>query len=333
MKANGPRRRAFLSVCLGLYLFAGLFASQAVPAAPAPTTPGVAMPGGATPLPECWRGTVLAFVAHTDDDLLFMNPDQADAIRQGQCMRVVYFTAGDRGEGQPYLQARERGIMAAYARMARAANHWRDDGWSVGGRTVLRHTLIGSSRIQLIMLRIPDPWLGPGWGSLTPLSRMESVPNTGVQAYAPYPERYTRESLVTWIASLIQAVQPTTVRLMDASIATPYTQLCWRCRGHDHPDHIAGAKLVREAMLLAPGTYLAQAYLGYPSQEQPANLSATERAFKTGTFLRYMADDPRYCRPHAPCSRTNGPASAWVERQYRIGPDGAPLAPVQQARQ
>ncbi|MGB6009276.1 PIG-L family deacetylase [Castellaniella sp.] len=330
MQANGPRPwRAFLSTCLGFCLLI----SQTAWAAAASTTPAIATLGQPAPLPACWRGTILTFVAHTDDDLLFMNPDQADAIRQGQCMRVVYFTAGDRGEGQPYLQARERGIMAAYARMAKVANHWRDDGWSVGGRTVLRHTLQAAPRVQLIMLRIPDPWLGPGWGSLTPLSRMESVPHTGVRAYAPYRESYTRDSLVTWLASLIQAVQPSTIRLMDASIATPYTQLCWRCRGHDHPDHIAGARLVRDAMRLAPGSYLAQAYLGYPSQEQPANLSATERAFKTGTFLRYMVDDPRYCRPHAPCSRANGPAAAWVWRQYRIDADGALLAPVQQARQ
>lgn len=327
MKANGPHPwRAVLSVCLGFCLLAGH-------AALAATIQAEPITAHSSPLPACWRGTVLAFVAHTDDDLLFMNPDQANTIRQGQCMRVVYFTAGDRGEGQPYLQARERGIMAAYARMARAANRWRDDGWSVGGRTVLRHTLAGSTRVQLIMLRIPDPWLGRGWGSLTPLSRMESVPHTSVQAYAPYRESYTRASLVAWVASLIKAVQPNVIRLMDASITTPYTQLCWRCQGHDHPDHIAGARLVRDAMRMAPGPYLAQAYLGYPSQEQPENLSATERALKTGTFLRYMADDPRYCRPHAPCSRTNGPASAWVWRQYRIAPDGALLAPVQQARQ
>ncbi|WP_323017923.1 PIG-L family deacetylase [Castellaniella sp.] len=287
----------------------------------------------AAPLPACWRGTVLTFVAHTDDDLLFMNPDQYNAIRQGQCMRVVYLTAGDRGEGQPYLQARERGIMAAYARMARVANRWRNDGWSVGGHTIVRHTLLAAPRVQLLMLRIPDPWLGPGWGSLTPLSRLESVSRTNVQSYAPYRETYTRSSLVAWLSSVIQAVQPSTIRLMDASIATAYTQLCWHCPGHDHPDHIAGAKLVREAMRQTPGPYLAQAYLGYPSQERPANLTAIERAFKTATFLRYMVDDPHYCPPQTPCSRPKGPETAWVWRQYRIGPDGQPLTPVQQARQ
>ncbi|MGB6242122.1 MAG: PIG-L family deacetylase [Castellaniella sp.] len=314
-----------------LLICCGLLVGQAALAASTPATPPIAE-HHAVPLPSCWRGTVLAFVAHPDDDLLFMNPDQYNAIRQGQCMRVVYLTAGDRGEGQPYLQARERGIMAAYARMARTANRWRDDGWPVGGRIIVRHTLLTAPQVQLIMLRIPDPWLGPGWGSLTPLSRLESIPLTDAQSYAPYRETYTRDGLVSWLSRLIQAVQPSTIRLMDSSIAIPYTKLCWHCPGHDHPDHIAGAKLVREAMQIASGSYLVQAYLGYPSQERPANLSTTETALKTTTFLRYMANDPHYCRPQAPCSRPKGPETAWVWRQYRIGPDGQPLTAVQQAR-
>ncbi|WP_103035890.1 PIG-L family deacetylase [Castellaniella caeni] len=267
---------------------------------------------------HCAAGTVLAFVAHADDDLLFMNPDQQASIARDQCLHTVYLTAGDRGEGLPYTRARERGLMAAYAEMAGAANRWATDSLDVAGHHLVRHTLRAHPEVQLIMLRIPDPWLGRGWGSLTPLSRLESVAGTQVRAYAPYPERYTRAALVDLLAGLIRAQQPSVIRLMDASIAIPYTQLCWRCVGHDHPDHIASARLVIDAMRQAPGPYRAQAYLGYPSQERPANLRATQKALKTGTFLHYMANDPRYCRPQAPCSRPKGPEAAWVWRQYPI---------------
>jgi LmbE family N-acetylglucosaminyl deacetylase len=41
------------------------------------------------------------------------------------------------------------------------------------------------------------------------------------------------------------------VRHLDDTITVPYTQLCWRCAGHGHPDHIASARLVRAAMLRA----------------------------------------------------------------------------------
>jgi hypothetical protein len=246
-------------------------------------------------------------------------------------MRVVYLTAGDRGEGQPYLLARERGIMAAYASMSGVANRWRTDGWRVDGRTVVRHTLLAAPRVELVMLRIPDPWLGPGWGSLTPLSRLESVPGTGVRAYAPYPEDYTRDSLVAWLAALIETVHPDDVRLMDASVDIPYDKLCWRCPGHDHPDHIASARLVEDAMRKAPGAYRQQAYLGYPSQERPANLDDSQKAVKTAVFLRYMANDPHYCRRQSHCSRPRGPEAAWVWRQYPITP--GLTAPTLQALQ
>ncbi|WP_041709460.1 PIG-L family deacetylase [Advenella kashmirensis] len=55
------------------------------------------------------------FVAHEDDDLLFMNPDIFDTIRAGGCIQVVYLTAGERGEGVGYMSQRENGVRAAYA--------------------------------------------------------------------------------------------------------------------------------------------------------------------------------------------------------------------------
>lgn len=315
---------------LSLAADAGAIGSDTPTAKPAAVpAAAISAPPSRTP-PDCHRGSVLGFVAHPDDDLLFMNPDQQAAIRQRQCVRVVYLTAGDRGEGQPYLQARERGIMAAYAEMAGVANRWATDGWRVGDRTLVRHTLRDAPRVQLVMLRIPDPWLGKGWGSLTPLSRLESVARTGVQAYSPYRETYTRDSLVALLAALIRTEKPTAVRLMDASIEIPYTKLCWRCPGHDHPDHIAGARLVQDAMRLAPGSYAHQAYLGYPSQERPANLTDVQKARKTAIFLHYVANDTRDCRAQIICSRPHGPESAWVWRQYRIAPQapGSPAAPT-----
>ncbi|HYG45800.1 MAG TPA: PIG-L family deacetylase, partial [Bordetella sp.] len=49
-------------------------------------------------LGECHGIKDLAFVAHLDDDLLFMNPDIAANIGAGGCVQVVYLTASDAGE-------------------------------------------------------------------------------------------------------------------------------------------------------------------------------------------------------------------------------------------
>lgn len=275
-------------------------------------------PSWASPPLLCHAGTVLSVVAHTDDDLLFMNPDQDNAIRKGLCVHTVYLTAGDRGEGLPYLRQRERGIMAAYANMAGTPDLWNTDGLRLDGRTLLRHTLRGNPRVQLIMLRIPDPWLGPGWGSLTPLSRLESVPDTQAQSYGPYQETYTRGGLVALLASLIQTEQPQEIRTMDPTIQVAYQALCWRCKGHDHPDHIASARLMEDAMATAPGLYARVAYLDYPSQERAVNLTVEEADRKTAIFMRYMKDDPHYCPDAARCSEVRGPEAKWVQRQYTV---------------
>jgi hypothetical protein len=234
-------------------------------------------------------------------------------------VRTVYLTAGDRGEGQPYLGQREHGVMAAYADMARVADVWTTDGLRVDGRTLVRHTLLDNPRVQLIMLRVPDPWLGPGWGSLTPLSRLESVPGTHVESYGPYRETYTRSQLVALLASLIQAEHPEEIRIMDPTIKVAYQALCWRCKGHDHPDHIASARLMEDAMASAPGLYTHVAYLDYPSQERPANLSDAQARHKTAIFLRYMRDDHHYCPDATHCSEVRGPEAKWVWREYTVG--------------
>ncbi len=266
----------------------------------------------------------LVFVAHMDDDLLFMNPDIADTLDAGGCLQVVYLTASDRGEGAPYMLGRERGIQAAYARAAGARDAWVEDVLTADGRRLARHTLADDPRVRLVLMRIQDPWLGKGWGSLTPLSRMESEPTAEAESIGPLVERYVRSGMVDTLAALIRDYGPTTVRYMDATIATPYAELCWRCAGNDHPDHIASARLVREAMARAPGIYAETGYLNYPSQERPGNLDPAQAAAKTQVFLAYMRHDYRYCRDPAHCDRPAGPEALWVSRIYYVSNGNTP---------
>jgi hypothetical protein len=60
------------------------------------------------------------FVAHQDDDLLFMNPDIATSIAYGNHVVSVFLTAGTavgEDEFEPRLIEREIGILNAYAYM------------------------------------------------------------------------------------------------------------------------------------------------------------------------------------------------------------------------
>ncbi len=268
----------------------------------------------------------LVFIPHQDDDLLFMNPDISSAIDAGGCVHVVYLTASDRGEGEAYMLGRERGVRAAYAYMAQEPNIWTEDFNTTGSHRLARFTLNGNKRIQLLSMRLKDPWLGKGWGSLTPLSQVESIPGNSVESLGPAVEHYTRAELVAVIKQIIQEYQPSTVRHMDDSITIPYADLCWRCAGHDHPDHIASARLVREAIALERGTFAEVAYVDYPSQEREANLSPGETQGKTQAFRHYAWNDYRYCANRALCLEPAGPAAAWVSRSYYVSRNN--VAPV-----
>src|SRR5690606_28682302 len=178
-------------------------------------------------LSECHGVKDLTFVAHLDDDLLFMNPDIATNIQADACVQVVYLTASDAGEGEGYMLGRERGVRAAYAYMAKQPDLWKADSVQVGAYHIARFTLQGNPHVQLWHMRLKDPWLGKGWGSLTPLSRMESVADTTADTLGPYHDTYTRDALVRTLADIINGYNPTTVRHLDDTIAVPYTQLCW----------------------------------------------------------------------------------------------------------
>src|SRR3546814_423097 len=111
---------------------------------------------------------------------------------------------------------------------------------------------------------------------------------------------------------------------MDASVTVAYTALCWRCRGHDHPDHIASARLVHDAMDVSRGNYAQVSYLNYPSQERAANLTAAEAASKAHAFLTYARADHHYCKHPEACPGPAGPEAAWVNRIYYVPSGNTP---------
>ena len=264
----------------------------------------------------CHGSRDLVVVGHMDDDLLFMNPDLSSNIQAGGCMQVLYLTASERKGGLEYMYSREQGVRAAYAYMAGLVNEWQQTRLMVGSASIAQFTLRARPGIQHSHLRLQDPWLGPGWGSLTPLSRAESVPGQTVQTLDSPQQTLNREQLVQTLAALIRLYRPTSVRYLDDTNPVPYTQLCWRCSGHGHPDHIASARLVREAMLAAPGNYAQIGYVDYPIQEQARNLTLNEIHSKTEIFRRYAWHDQHACKGPAVCQEPAGPAAAWVQRSY-----------------
>ena len=105
---------------------------------------------------SCAAGSSLYIVAHQDDSIFFQNPDLSQDIQAGRCVMSVFLTAGDAGLSTSYWTNREHGPEAAYANMAGVANTWGVTDAGVPGTPIRRESLVGSPRVSLVFLRLPD---------------------------------------------------------------------------------------------------------------------------------------------------------------------------------
>ncbi|MEV0255278.1 hypothetical protein AB0H82_13620 [Streptomyces sp. NPDC050732] len=271
-------------------------------------------------------------MAHQDDDLLFINPAIAEDFDRGNCLRVVYVTAGDAhlewAEG--YVLRREMGVQQAYSALAGrpmrpgAPSPWKASPVRAGGRTLHSvHLDNGPLRpdIRLVFLRLPDG----GWSreaarrqSLLALfqSRIRSLGAVDGSA------QYTEPALISTLAALIERFRPCDVRTLDfANTALKSSGKEWA----DHSDHAVTGRYLRLATLRArPArqTPRLTAYEGYGSgSSRPPNLGAVQSARKTAVFEHYYIHDERrvsdcprqYC---VPTRRAAGQYTRWLERRY-----------------
>jgi hypothetical protein len=145
---------------------------------------GLLGPVAAQAAPDCSKGRVISFVAHIDDDLLFMNPSIERAIDDGKCVRTVAITAGDAGEDETYWTGREAGQRAAYATMAGVANQWTFGDAGVGGRSIVMATNDANPKVSLVWMRLPDGRPnGAGYDSTGGVSLQQALGRPGDVAW------------------------------------------------------------------------------------------------------------------------------------------------------
>jgi LmbE family N-acetylglucosaminyl deacetylase len=225
-------------------------------------------------------------VAHQDDDLLFMNPDLAAAIRAGHEVRTVFVTASDWGREQDFWSKREAGVRAAYAYMAGAANVWTASTVRVAGKPIVRFTLAAAPAIELDFLRLPDGDLdgaGFGHGSLRALweGEIARVPVLGDRAAGA---SYSHAEIVAVLVALLAEAGADDLHTLDA------TGLYARSLSHgDHSDHVIVARLALEASLAHPAPHRLSMYRTYNLSDEPANLSEAQFLDKRAAYQQYSA--------------------------------------------
>ena len=246
------------------------------------------------PLQGCDNGTTDVFVAHPDDDILFMNPDLEQQLMQ-QCLRTIYLTAADDGRSAAYWQGRERGIEAAYAFMVGAPDSWQDVPTIINGHRVLERVLEGRPSLALVFMRLPDGnvtgegFAATGHQSLSRLAKHKIKKINAVDATATY----TNGSLIQTLTAIMKVDQPTII----------YSQLLsGQNSKNDHSDHRAVGHITSAARIAAASKAQVSLYFGYPVNGLSPNLDAEVSLRKRAIFSAYADADTEICHFKNNCS-------------------------------
>ena len=261
------------------------------------------------------QGGALNFSAHQDDDLLFMSPDILGDVSAGRCVRTVYVTAGDAGNGSDYWQSREKGSEAAWATMAGVSNSWTTSSISAGGKTLRLRTLTARPSISLVFMRLPDgDLLGTGYGSAGSVYRLLTGAVSSLTT-KDSSASYTNTTLRNTFLDLMRASTPTVVRTQNYNgsyVASTSTSF-------DHWDHVAIAHVALDVSTAynSESGHRRIAYQGYPTRYQSANVSGTLLQQKSDAFDAYADYDDEV--DLSDYYNTYG----WPSRQYVTATAGA----------
>lgn len=249
-------------------------------------------------------------VAHEDDDLLFLSPDLLDAVSAGECVRTVFVTAGDTGNGIAYWQARQLGSEAAYAEMAGVRDLWTHSTERAAGKSVEVDVLSARPTISLVFLRLPDGTPNGSGDAVYGHQSLQKLYTGSITEITTADDSatYTRTGLIATLAALMTGFHPTAIHTQD---------YVGRFGDGDHSDHHATAYFARLANeeYIAPHRFVG--FQGYGTAQRPANVSGTDLAAKIRAFQVYASYDRYVCRPWRACRGTI--FARWIARQYVIG--------------
>lgn len=237
-------------------------------------------------MPDLSTGGKMTIVAHQDDDILFMNPDIAHSIADGEANTTIYVTAGDAGLGPTYWQGREAGAKAAYSVMT-GSDAWIDEtvALSDGDATVsvASSYLADAPNIRLYFLRLPDGGGALEAGEEQQLARLESGDLASVTS-KDGANTYTRSDLVEVLTGLMEAHAPSGFRLQLHEGETAAAE---------HTDHVHTSEFSEEALAAYDGGEVEVThYVHYDSRLMAENLSPEDAALSLEVMTAYAEHDP-----------------------------------------
>lgn len=261
------------------------------------------------PATRCDHNSVVNVVAHEDDDLLFLSPNLLQHLQAGDCVRTIFLTAGDAGIGRYYWLEREQGSEAAYAEMLHAENNWLQRTIKLGDHqyaSIAR--LVGHSSVSLIFMYLPDGGLnGDGFrdNSSESLAKLADGQISFIQT-VDRQSSYSHQELVAALQNFITTFGANQIITQSTLRGTVFP---------DHSDHNTVGRLSTEARnQLNPGLPILY-FKGYPSHEEPSNVSGDFLQQKTHAFSSYALKDDGICWDEPGCHQTMI-YGLYLQRQY-----------------
>jgi len=175
----------------------------------------------------------LAIVAHSDDDLVYLQPDQLERAKRGGAT-IVYVT-----DGRADADRRHGGLLLAYS-AATGVGGWQCGWFQIEGRNA-EHCRLEDAHLSLVFLGYPEG--DPAGVAPTSLARLWNGSLDVAITIGDLTTSYTRADLLQVLTAIVDLTQPRTVRTLDLA----------GVHGVDHADHafvgaaallaVAGAKL------------------------------------------------------------------------------------------
>ncbi len=259
---------------------------------------------------NCPDQTIMNTVAHQDDDLLFMTPDLLHDLHDGNCVRTLYFTAGDAGGNQFYWLNREQGSEAAYSKMIGYDGIWVKRIVRLGDNQYIRvDNPRGNFKISLIFMRLPD---GNAKGQGFRTTNYESLEKLGTGKIGlihsvDNQSVYSYSQLQDAVLSLVRTYQPAEIRTQSTFVDRRYP---------DHSDHIAVSRLTHRVWAQYDSRLSIKYYLGYQSYGRPQNVFGSDLQQTEDAFFAYAKYDPSVCGSEISCQKSKASYGAYLHTQY-----------------
>jgi LmbE family N-acetylglucosaminyl deacetylase len=267
--------------------------------------------------PSC-TSSAMYVVAHQDDTLLFQSPSVLRDIQSGRCVRTVFLTAGDAGQGQSYWSTREEGAEAAYAQMAGVSNQWTGSQVTANGHSIHLETLVGQPGVSIAYMRLPDGGDSGGGTELYEFQSLEKLwkkgnPGSGGPTISSITAvdgsaSYGYQNLIDTLAALMDSFEPRQIATQN------YTE---EFSGPDHSDHVGTAYFTRAAQELYDAPHRLVGFEDYETSSKPQNVFDELLGAKSFAFYTYGAHDLETCADEAHCASTS--YAKWLKRQYLAG--------------